>query len=117
MEDAASSRLMNVNANANHYYKPTQQDAELTSCHAVGCGFALWLTHQRAVIGVPMLMGIVTQELDPLLVDHVSLARRERGMGRLDAVIDACHRRARPIVMTMRPDVKRRLARHYYSPR
>jgi hypothetical protein len=27
------------------------------------------------------------------------------------------HKRARPIVMTMRPDVKRRLVRHHQSPR
>ena len=28
------------------------------------------------------------------------MARREHGLSRLDALIDACHKRARPIVMT-----------------
>ncbi len=64
---------------------------------------ALWLTNQSfsmpVVIGVLMLMGIVTKN-SILLVEYAIVARRERGMPRLDAVIDACHKRARPIVMT-----------------
>jgi multidrug efflux pump subunit AcrB len=28
------------------------------------------------------------------------MARRDRGMTRMDALLDACHKRARPIVMT-----------------
>src|SRR5690606_26223612 len=31
---------------------------------------------------------------------YIILARREHGLTRWDAVIDACHKRARPIVMT-----------------
>jgi multidrug efflux pump subunit AcrB len=68
-----------------------------------GAMFALWLTHQAfsmsVVIGVLMLMGIVTKN-SILLVEYAIVARRDRGMGRFDALIDACHKRARPIVMT-----------------
>ena len=68
-----------------------------------GALFALWMTHQAfsmpVVIGVLMLMGIVTKN-SILLVEYAILARRERGLGRLEALMDACHKRARPIVMT-----------------
>ena len=59
-------------------------------------GFSLSLP---ALIGLLMLMGIVTKN-SILLVEYAILARRQRGMTRLEAVIDACHKRARPIVMT-----------------
>lgn len=35
-----------------------------------------------------------------LLVDYVILARRDHGLNRWDALLDACRKRARPIVMT-----------------
>jgi multidrug efflux pump subunit AcrB len=50
------------------------------------------------LIGLIMLMGIVTKN-SILLVDYAVLARR-RGMARFDALVDACHKRSRPIVMT-----------------
>ena len=46
-----------------------------------------------------MLMGIATKN-SILLVDYVILARREQGLSRWDALLDACRKRARPIVMT-----------------
>jgi multidrug efflux pump subunit AcrB len=52
-----------------------------------------------AVIGILMLMGIVTKN-SILLVEYAIMARREHGMNRLDALIDACHKRSRPILMT-----------------
>ncbi len=52
-----------------------------------------------AIIGILMLMGIVTKN-SILLVDYAVMIRREAGMPRLEAVIHACHKRARPIVMT-----------------
>ena len=52
-----------------------------------------------SMIGLVMLMGIVTKN-SILLVEYAVLGMRERGMGVLDALIDACHKRARPIVMT-----------------
>jgi multidrug efflux pump subunit AcrB len=51
-----------------------------------------------SVIGLLLLMGIVSKN-SILLVDYVIEARR-KGMARFDALIDACHKRARPIVMT-----------------
>lgn len=52
-----------------------------------------------SLIGLIMLMGIATKN-SILLVEYAILARRERGMGRFDALMDACHKRARPIIMT-----------------
>jgi multidrug efflux pump subunit AcrB len=46
-----------------------------------------------------MLMGIVTKN-SILLVEYVVMARRDHGMSRFDALLDACAKRARPIVMT-----------------
>ncbi|HVY81548.1 MAG TPA: efflux RND transporter permease subunit [Steroidobacteraceae bacterium] len=52
-----------------------------------------------SLIGLLMLMGIVTKN-SILLVEYVVMARTERGLSRMDALIDACAKRARPIVMT-----------------
>jgi len=51
-----------------------------------------------SLIGLIMLMGIATKN-SILLVEYAIVARSQ-GMSRLDALIDACHKRARPIVMT-----------------
>ncbi|WP_200819798.1 MULTISPECIES: efflux RND transporter permease subunit [unclassified Azospirillum] len=51
------------------------------------------------VIGLLMLMGIVTKN-SILLVEYAVMARREHGMTRFEALVDACHKRARPILMT-----------------
>jgi len=52
-----------------------------------------------SMIGMIMLMGIATKN-SILLVEYAIVARRDRGMSRLEALLDACHKRARPIVMT-----------------
>ncbi|UUX95700.1 efflux RND transporter permease subunit [Aquabacterium sp. J223] len=52
-----------------------------------------------SMIGLIMLMGIATKN-SILLVEYAIVARRDRGLNRLDALLDACHKRARPIVMT-----------------
>jgi multidrug efflux pump subunit AcrB len=52
-----------------------------------------------AMIGLVMLMGIVTKN-SILLVEYTIVGRRDRGLNLLDALLDACHKRARPIVMT-----------------
>ena len=52
-----------------------------------------------SMIGLIMLMGIATKN-SILLIDYVVLARREHGLTRGEALLDACRKRARPIVMT-----------------
>ncbi|MBO9678825.1 MAG: efflux RND transporter permease subunit [Acidovorax sp.] len=52
-----------------------------------------------SLIGLIMLMGIATKN-SILLVEYAIVARRDHSMGRLDALLDACHKRARPIIMT-----------------
>jgi multidrug efflux pump subunit AcrB len=52
-----------------------------------------------ALIGLIMLMGIATKN-SILLVEYAIIAIKEKGMNRFDALIDACHKRARPVVMT-----------------
>jgi multidrug efflux pump subunit AcrB len=68
-----------------------------------GAFLALFVTHTAvsmpSMIGLIMLMGIATKN-SILLIDYVVLARRDFGMNRWDALLDACQKRARPIVMT-----------------
>ncbi len=68
-----------------------------------GAMLALWLTKtdvtMPAMIGLIMLMGIATKN-SILLVEYAVMARREHGLPRLEALLDACRKRARPIVMT-----------------
>ena len=68
-----------------------------------GAFLALFVTHTAlsmpSMIGLIMLMGIATKN-SILLVEYAVMARREHGLSRWDAVLDACHKRARPIVMT-----------------
>ena len=52
-----------------------------------------------SLIGLIMLMGIATKN-SILLVEYAIVARREQGMRRWQALLDACHKRARPIIMT-----------------
>jgi multidrug efflux pump subunit AcrB len=52
-----------------------------------------------AMIGMIMLMGIATKN-SILLVEYSIMAQRAFGMGRVEALLDACHKRARPIIMT-----------------
>jgi multidrug efflux pump subunit AcrB len=68
-----------------------------------GAFLALFITHTAlsmpSMIGLIMLMGIATKN-SILLIEYAIMARRDLGMTRLDALLDACHKRARPIVMT-----------------
>lgn len=52
-----------------------------------------------AMIGLVMLMGIVTKN-SILLVDYAIMGRERDGLSLYDALVDACHKRARPIIMT-----------------
>ncbi|WP_322067173.1 efflux RND transporter permease subunit [Burkholderia ubonensis] len=68
-----------------------------------GALLSLLATHMSfsmpALIGLLMLMGIVTKN-SILMIDYVVIARREHRLSRLQAVMDACRKRARPILMT-----------------
>ncbi|MDB5773709.1 MAG: AcrB/AcrD/AcrF family protein [Burkholderia sp.] len=52
-----------------------------------------------SLIGLIMLMGIATKN-SILLVEYAIVARRDHHMSRVEALLDACHKRARPIIMT-----------------
>ncbi|GAA4494644.1 efflux RND transporter permease subunit [Pseudaeromonas paramecii] len=68
-----------------------------------GAILALFLTHTAlsmpAMIGLIMLMGVATKNAI-LLVEYAIVARQQRGLDRLAALLDACSKRARPIIMT-----------------
>jgi multidrug efflux pump subunit AcrB len=68
-----------------------------------GAFLALYVTGSTlsmpALIGLVMLMGIATKN-SILLVDYAVIAREQHGLSRTDAILDACRKRARPIVMT-----------------
>jgi multidrug efflux pump subunit AcrB len=70
---------------------------------SIGGAFVALLLTGRALsmpsmIGLIMLMGIVTKN-SILLVDYAILAR-QAGLDRFPALVDACHKRSRPIIMT-----------------
>ena len=52
-----------------------------------------------SLIGMLMLMGIVTKN-SILLVEYAVRAMQEQGLSRVEALIDACSKRSRPIIMT-----------------
>ncbi|NMM09695.1 MAG: efflux RND transporter permease subunit [Polaromonas sp.] len=52
-----------------------------------------------SLIGLIMLMGIATKN-SILLVEYAIVARRDHKLSRWEALLDACHKRARPIIMT-----------------
>jgi multidrug efflux pump subunit AcrB len=71
---------------------------------ATGGAFVLLLLTGKsfsmpALIGLLMLIGIVTKN-SILLVEYTIVARRDMQLPRAEALLDACHKRARPIVMT-----------------
>lgn len=68
-----------------------------------GAFLALFITDSAlsmpAMIGLIMLMGIATKN-SILLVDYIIIARQEQGLDCAAAILDACRKRAQPIVMT-----------------
>jgi multidrug efflux pump subunit AcrB len=70
---------------------------------AGGAIVMLWLLKMDlslpSLIGLLTLMGIVTKN-SILLVEYIVMARREHGLSRYDAILDACSKRVRPILMT-----------------
>ncbi len=51
------------------------------------------------MIGLIMLIGIAVKN-SILLVDYAVIAQRDHGMSRHEALLDACHKRAKPVLMT-----------------
>lgn len=71
---------------------------------SVGGAFgALLLTQNMlslpALIGLLMLIGVATKN-SILLVDYAVMAEDEHGLSQHDALVDACRKRARPVIMT-----------------
>ena len=51
-----------------------------------------------SMIGLIMLMGVVTK--NSILLVEYAIVERRKGVSRFAALVDACHKRSRPIVMT-----------------
>ena len=70
---------------------------------AAGAFGALLVTRNMlslpALIGLLMLIGIATKN-SILLVDYAVMAEDGMGMSQHDALVDACRKRARPVIMT-----------------
>jgi multidrug efflux pump subunit AcrB len=68
-----------------------------------GAFIALLATNQSfsmpSLIGLVILMGISTKN-SILLVEYAIVSQRNQGLRKFDALINACHKRVRPIVMT-----------------
>ncbi|GAA6141079.1 efflux RND transporter permease subunit [Hydrogenophaga sp. 5NK40-0174] len=73
---------------------PLSLGGAFVSLLAVNMAFSM-----PSLIGLVMLMGVATKN-SILLVEYAIEARREHDMSRFDAIIDACRKRARPIIMT-----------------
>ncbi len=86
----------------NHALMPVTILAAVPLC-AGGAFGALLITQNMlslpALIGLLMLIGIATKN-SILLVDYAVIAEDEHGMSQHDALIDACRKRAQPIIMT-----------------
>jgi multidrug efflux pump subunit AcrB len=52
-----------------------------------------------ALIGIVMLFGVVTKN-SILIIDYAFIAMKEHGLSEKEALLDACHKRARPVMMT-----------------
>ena len=85
-----------------HPMQPLTILAAIPLC-AGGAFGALLITQNMlslpALIGLLMLIGIATKN-SILLVDYAVMAEDQHGMSQHDALVDACHKRARPVVMT-----------------
>ena len=86
----------------NHALQPLTILTAVPLC-AGGAFGALLLTQNMlslpALIGLLMLIGIATKN-SILLVDYAVIAEDEHGMSQHDALVDACRKRARPVIMT-----------------
>jgi multidrug efflux pump subunit AcrB len=76
--------------------------AAVPLCGAGAFG-ALWLTgfalSLPSLVGLLMLTGVSTKN-SILIVDYAIIGERDHGMPRREAILDACRKRARPVIMT-----------------
>lgn len=86
----------------NNGYQPITILTAVPLC-AGGAFGALLLTQSAlslpSLIGLLMLIGIASKN-SILLVDYAVIAEQEHGLPQHDALVDACRKRARPVVMT-----------------
>ena len=86
----------------NHALQPLTILTAVPLC-AGGAFGALLVTQNAlslpALIGLLMLIGIATKN-SILLVDYAVMAEDEHGMTQHDALVDACRKRAQPVIMT-----------------
>lgn len=86
----------------NHPMQPLTILAAVPLCAGGAFGALLLTGHMLslpALIGLLMLIGIATKN-SILLVDYAVIAEDQLGMNQHDALIDACRKRARPVIMT-----------------
>lgn len=86
----------------NHPMQPVTILAAVPLCAGGAFGALLLTGHLLslpALIGLLMLIGIATKN-SILLVDYAVIAEDQLGMNQHDALIDACRKRARPVIMT-----------------
>ena len=86
----------------NHAIQPLTILTAVPLCAGGAFGALLLTGHALslpALIGLLMLIGIATKN-SILLVDYAVVAEDEHGLSRHDALVDACRKRARPVMMT-----------------
>jgi hydrophobe/amphiphile efflux-1 (HAE1) family protein len=86
----------------NHAIQPLTILTAVPLCAGGAFGALLLSGHMLslpALIGLLMLIGIATKN-SILLVDYAVMAEDEHGMDQHSALIDACRKRARPVIMT-----------------
>lgn len=86
----------------NHPLQPVTMLAAVPLCAGGVLGVLLitqYLLSLPALIGLLMLVGTPTKN-SILLVDYAVIAEDEPGLSQHDALVDACRKRARPVVMT-----------------
>ena len=86
----------------NHPLQPLTILSAVPLCAGGAFGALLITQHMLslpALIGLLMLIGIATKN-SILLVDYAVIAEDRLGMSQHDALVDACRKRARPVIMT-----------------
>ncbi len=86
----------------NHALQPLTILTAVPLCAGGAFGALLITQHALslpALIGLLMLIGIATKN-SILLVDYAVMAEDEHGLSQHDALIDACRKRAQPVIMT-----------------